>query len=545
MRRTTVSAGMATVVAGLAFLVFGARPARADFTPTAGTVVVMDRLGERDHVTFYFPRDARQPTDQVRRAAGAAGIPVRAVVLDDPTDDGLQPVVLGTTLGRRTGLFARQIDAPVLAALDVFGSGRIVLYVQPGAEVEGRPPLLHEDVFGRKFAVASTGAVTYRVPPSWLARIVAVLLVVVGLPYVALRAWGSAVERGPADDVDKVHRLRVGTTVAYLALPLVAVALVVLGGMLDVPDMLVSEVAPGMTRTRAFDAVVPPLLLMAMITVTFIAGFLGIQPVDRRLRGTDDSAVAGGRRFARGLVVALLPVTAWLVLVALIPDAGAPRLVALVVFLVLVNVLGPVLVMRAQETYRLDEPLRRRVLAMCTAQGLRVRDVRGIRARSVRMANAMITGVLPAARFVLLTDHLIDNLDDDELDAIVAHEIAHGRQHHLLLKTGCWLGLVVVLAAAVALAGGLGAVLPLVALALFVAAFLVQGRLGVRLEERADDYACRQVGVDPVVRALEKLATLNMTKRRTGALWDALQQHPGLERRIARLQPVRQAWPPA
>jgi STE24 endopeptidase len=145
----------------------------------------------------------------------------------------------------------------------------------------------------------------------------------------------------------------------------------------------------------------------------------------------------------------------------------------------------------------------------------------------------MITGVLPSLRYVLITDYLLDNLDDDELEAIVAHEIGHGRQHHLLAKTGAWLGLIVVWAVAVAVLPGALGVVPLV---LFLGLFVVHGRVGVLLEQKADDYACEQVGTEAVVRALEKLAALNMLKRRTGRLWDALQQHPGIERRIARLQ---------
>ncbi len=64
---------------------------------------------------------------------------------------------------------------------------------------------------------------------------------------------------------------------------------------------------------------------------------------------------------------------------------------------------------------------------------------------------------------------------------------------------------------------------------------LVHGTLGIRLEHRADDYAASTVGADALRRSLEKLAELNMLQRRTGWLWNTLQQHPGLNSRMERL----------
>ena len=64
---------------------------------------------------------------------------------------------------------------------------------------------------------------------------------------------------------------------------------------------------------------------------------------------------------------------------------------------------------------------------------------------------------------------------------------------------------------------------------------LVNGLVGIRLERQADDYACATVGPDATRRMLEKLAELNMLKRRTGWLWNALQQHPGIQQRLNRV----------
>jgi len=47
------------------------------------------------------------------------------------------------------------------------------------------------------------------------------------------------------------------------------------------------------------------------------------------------------------------------------------------------------------------------------------------------VANAMIVGVVPQARYVIFTDRLLDALDPPELDAVVGHEIGHARHGHM------------------------------------------------------------------------------------------------------------------
>jgi Zn-dependent protease with chaperone function len=64
---------------------------------------------------------------------------------------------------------------------------------------------------------------------------------------------------------------------------------------------------------------------------------------------------------------------------------------------------------------------------------------------------------------------------------------------------------------------------------------LANGWLGIRLETKADDYAAEVVGPDALRRGLDCLAQLNMTKRRSGPVWNLLTQHPGVQQRLDRL----------
>ena len=48
------------------------------------------------------------------------------------------------------------------------------------------------------------------------------------------------------------------------------------------------------------------------------------------------------------------------------------------------------------------------------------------------VANAMIVGIIPWLRYVIFTDRLLDDLRDDEIDAVLGHEVGHAKHGHLL-----------------------------------------------------------------------------------------------------------------
>jgi STE24 endopeptidase len=203
----------------------------------------------------------------------------------------------------------------------------------------------------------------------------------------------------------------------------------------------------------------------------------------------------------------------------------------------------PLLAVRLMPTRLLEEPLRGRLQELLRRGGVRVRGVRVLDTRSQKVANALIMGLVPRLRYIVVTDYLLQSLEPDEVEAIVAHEMGHAKQHHLLVKLGVLLlAVAVVIVAALVLGGRLldavdSAVLLLAGpLLLLLSVLLVQGGLGLLLERKADEYAARLVGVDPVIRALDKLADSNMLKRRTGALWNLGTHHPGIAQRVERLR---------
>lgn len=180
-------------------------------------------------------------------------------------------------------------------------------------------------------------------------------------------------------------------------------------------------------------------------------------------------------------------------------------------------------------------------------------------------ANAMVAGVLPAPRYVLLTDRLIADLTSEEIEAVFGHEIGHVKHRHMLYYLSFLLLSLGVLWSVVALflpdtRDDLVAV-PLMVSALGAYIFLVFGFLSRRCERQADIYGCRAVsckgtnclchteevelapageglcptGIRIFIDALEKVGFLNGISRDRPGFFQSW-QHSTIARRVEFLQ---------
>ena len=190
------------------------------------------------------------------------------------------------------------------------------------------------------------------------------------------------------------------------------------------------------------------------------------------------------------------------------------------------------------------------------------------------VANAMVAGVLPIPRYVVLTDRLIADLTPEEIEAVFGHEIGHVKHWHMLYYFSFLV--VSVLAVASLLADYFPdldrvlhldtrqdlAVLPAVA-GIGTYIFVVFGFLSRRCERQADIYGCRAVscksptceghdefsvlpvggtglcptGIRTFISALEKVARLNGMRRDKPGLLQSW-MHSTIARRVDFLQSV-------
>jgi STE24 endopeptidase len=161
-----------------------------------------------------------------------------------------------------------------------------------------------------------------------------------------------------------------------------------------------------------------------------------------------------------------------------------------------------------------------------------------------------LTG-LGATRRIILADTLLDNYSDDEIEAVLAHELGHHVHRHILKSIfvqagitffGFWLANEV-LRYAVDRRNMFETMsdfanLPLLILVSTVLSFLLMPALNAysRFNERQADRYCFQsvASVEPFISSMNKLADQNLAEK-TPSRWVEwlLHSHPAIARRVA------------
>lgn len=225
-------------------------------------------------------------------------------------------------------------------------------------------------------------------------------------------------------------------------------------------------------RSLTGDPVFVDEALILLPTLALLAfGWWAYYPIDRRLREAElmrrvDSGMAVYPIWSRGrylathlrhevalILLPLLLILAW----AEAADRFVPgtwsfrglQALPLIIFAGagLIFLLSPMVIRYVWST----EPMppggvRDRLLAMCRMHRVGVRDVLLWRTAESGggMINAAVMGLVAPLRYILLTDALLDQMREEHVEAVMAHELAHVRRHHMF-----WL-----LAAALAALGG-------------------------------------------------------------------------------------------
>src|SRR5581483_2211905 len=197
-----------------------------------------------------------------------------------------------------------------------------------------------------------------------------------------------------------------------------------------------------------------------------------------------------------------------------------------------------------------DAGLRARLLALAGRVGVRAADVLVADfSRKGRTANAAVVG-LGRTRRIVISDTLLGGFPPEEIEVVLAHELAHHARAHvaqgLAVQAALVLAMLRVAAAALdAAAGPLGLAgaadpggIPFLlllgtALGLVGTPFLAAWS---RRQEREADRVALAVTRAPgaFVAAMERLGALNLAERRPGRMRELLvATHPSLEARIA------------
>ncbi len=84
-------------------------------------------------------------------------------------------------------------------------------------------------------------------------------------------------------------------------------------------------------------------------------------------------------------------------------------------------------------------PLRHRLEATSLGVGMNVREIL-IWKTSGRLVNAAVVGFAGMFRYLMLTDELLNQLSDEQIESVLLHEAAHVRRRHLIVRM-CLIGL--------------------------------------------------------------------------------------------------------
>ena len=171
-----------------------------------------------------------------------------------------------------------------------------------------------------------------------------------------------------------------------------------------------------------------------------------------------------------------------------------------------VLLLSPAFVRLSWPTHPLPEgPLRRRLERLARRHGFRCSDIL-VWDTDGTLVNAGVTGAAPFFRYVLLSDALIENLDEHQVAAVFGHEIGHIAHRHLFFFGFFFVGSLGMLAllgrgiTALTWPGESSAAMvaetALVMAGIAAYFFVLFGMLSRRFERQADVFGCRAVSCD-------------------------------------------------
>ena len=362
------------------------------------------------------------------------------------------------------------------------------------------------------------------------------------------------------DKASRYHRLRRRASLLATALGALLLVLLLITGW----SSALRDVAMAVAGYSLFLAVILYVVMVALVSEAVqlpLAFYQGVT-LERRYGLSTQTTPRWWLDHLKASGIALLFVIGAALVVAYLwrwsPDSWwLIAAICLALVLVVLAQLAPVLLLPLfYECRPLDRPeLTRRLSALAQRAGVRVLGVFEWRLSDrTRKANAALTG-LGRTRRILLSDTLLADHDDEEIEVILAHELAHHVHQDI------WKGLALEIAlitaglylADRALAASVGrfgiesradiAGLPLLALtggAVSLALLPLANAFSRALERRADRFALEMTrNAAAFVSAMKRLAVQNLAEERPPRLIELLfYSHPPMTARID----AAQAW---
>ncbi|MBB6431097.1 M48 family metallopeptidase [Algisphaera agarilytica] len=353
-------------------------------------------------------------------------------------------------------------------------------------------------------------------PLGWLLVCVLVPKAILALGY----AWAcrrTTRRLGKAGGMRSINRLNRFTAL----FPLFALASFVLDLWAGLPSWLRGADTPGTTGPRDW-VLIDELVVMLPTLGLLVFSYWVYYPIDRRLReatlltradqGLPLYPVWTRRQYVTAqirnhfamILGPLLVIMAWSETLVKLQTAGhitgTTQLWLMPVGAGVAFLFAPLMIRKLWDTVPLPPgPIRDKLLSMCDRHRVRVSDLLLWRTFG-GMINAAVMGLFGRVRFILLSDGLLDQVNEREVEAVMAHELAHVRMRHLwwlLISAAAGVGVLSVLGETLLKLGGdwpawVQAGLSVVGLVLWALQF---GWVSRRIERQADTFGARHMTV--------------------------------------------------
>lgn len=197
-----------------------------------------------------------------------------------------------------------------------------------------------------------------------------------------------------------------------------------------------------------------------------------------------------------------------------------------------------------------DKELKDKLIALCEKANRKVKNVYEIdMSKETKKANAALVGS-GSTRRILLSDTLLNNYNSEEIEVILAHELAHHAKKHMrkILAFGCLLSFAGFYIAYIGLnravsffeLEGVYDISGFPILMLFLTLFSVtitplQNSFVRKIEKEADAFALRLTGLyDAFITAMKKLSEQNLSDPSPSRFIEImLYDHPPISKRIS------------
>jgi Zn-dependent protease with chaperone function len=114
-------------------------------------------------------------------------------------------------------------------------------------------------------------------------------------------------------------------------------------------------------------------------------------------------------------------------------------------FLLIVAIIGPAFIQKFWQCRPLTHTgIRHRIETMCRKARMGFKDILIWPLFGGKMISAGVMGLIQRFRYILVTPALIDLLEPGEIDAVIAHEIGHIKQKHLLFYLCFFVGYIII-----------------------------------------------------------------------------------------------------